>query len=164
MALLIALVVAYQSYRHSEPASAASFTQGNQGIAERTAYRPPTAKSTGPTVTTTAAETTASSGTPASATKAAPTKASAATRAVRLSLAAARGNCWVEVRSSSSKGKVLYVGTLLKGKSFKLVVSKLWIRFGAPENIQLELNGKVVTIPSGTLDVLVTPTGIKPAT
>lgn len=82
---------------------------------------------------------------------------------VQLRIAASRGDCWIEVREHSSTGRVLYEGTLERGKSVSLVVKRFWIRFGASESVDVALDGKPVAVPSGTVDVLVTPAGIQSA-
>src|SRR5207302_8587692 len=90
-----------------------------------------------------------------------PAVAVAVATTVKLSLAASKGDCWLEIRTASAKGKILYVATLLKGKSYKVAGAKLWVRMGAPQNVDLLLNGDPVAIPSATQDVLVTPAGVK---
>lgn len=50
---------------------------------------------------------------------------------------------------------------MTKGKTFRLVVLKLWIRLGAPQNVDLAIAGKPVKSPVGTQDVLMTPAGVK---
>ena len=89
------------------------------------------------------------------------TAASAATplaaAPVKLRIAASRGDCWIEVRERSSTGRVVYEGTLEQGKSFSLVVKRLWIRFGVSQSVDVALDGKPVAVPGGTVDVLVTP-------
>ena len=161
VALAIALIPAYSHYRHSPPAAPAVAVNG--GAAQQTSFRPaPTAlpKQT-PPATKPRART---------APKPAVTKkrkavlpAKPAKERLKLTLAATRGDCWVEVRDGSSTGKVLYVGTLTKGKSFKVAVSKLWVRFGAPQNVDLAIAGKPARLPGGVQDVLVTSRGVKPA-
>lgn len=38
---------------------------------------------------------------------------------------------------------------MTKGKTFRLVVLKLWIRLGAPQNVDLAIAGKPVKSPVG---------------
>lgn len=51
---------------------------------------------------------------------------------------------------------------MTKGKTFRLVVLKLWIRLGAPQNVDLAIAGKPVKSPVGTQDVLMTPASSPP--
>jgi hypothetical protein len=69
----------------------------------------------------------------------------------------------MEVRAGSSTGRLVYVGTLTKGKSLRATAAKLWMRLGRPQNVDLEVNGKASPIPTGTFDVLVTPRNVRPA-
>ena len=82
---------------------------------------------------------------------------------VKLRITASSGDCWVEVRERSSTGRLLYEGTLVQGKSFSLIVKRLWVRFGAAGSVDVALDGKPVAVPEGTVDVLVTPAGIQSA-
>ena len=82
---------------------------------------------------------------------------------VRLTLAATRGDSWAEIHQDSATGKLLYQGTLTQGKRFDVVVRRLWIRFGAPQNVDLTVNGKKQTIPTSTLNVFITRAGVQPA-
>ena len=105
------------------------------------------------------------------ATRVAPTPAPAPSTApnstppavARLALKAARGDCWVEVRKGSSAGESLFVGTLATGSAKTFSAKTLWIRFGAPETLDLTLNGKAARIPAGTVNVVVTPRGLRSA-
>ena len=149
-ALAIALIPAWRSYHSSSSPLLPSLARSGGAEAERTSYRPPTA----PAQKSLAAPAGVSRETPA------PRKAAPAAAVAKLRLAASRGDCWLEVRASTAKGKVLYVGTLIKGKSLKLAARTFWIRFGAPQDVDLVVNGDPVSIPSGTLDVLVSRDGI----
>ena len=94
---------------------------------------------------------------------AAPTRAPVPATQSKVTLAASRGDCWMEVRAGSSTGRLVYVGTLTKGKSLRATAAKLWMRLGRPQNVDLEVNGKASPIPTGTFDVLVTPRNVRPA-
>jgi hypothetical protein len=82
---------------------------------------------------------------------------------VRLVLAAAEGGSWVEAHSGSPAGPLLYRGTLTSGEELPLSGRRLWLRLGAASNLTFTLNGRR-TGPNlqGTVDVLVTPQGIRP--
>jgi hypothetical protein len=84
--------------------------------------------------------------------------------AVTLRLQAARGSCWIVIRSASSTGAVRYVGTLVQGTSLQARGKQLWVSLGAAGNLNATLNGKrLQRFPTGTIDVIVTDAGVKPA-
>lgn len=72
-----------------------------------------------------------------------------------LLVTAARGNCWLEVRSirTGPNGKrvekLLYEGTLEKGQRQRFVAAKLWINASVPENLAVSLNGDSLRIGGG---------------
>jgi cytoskeleton protein RodZ len=83
----------------------------------------------------------------------------------RLVLAATRGDCWVSVRAGSRDGRVLYEGMVSEGDLVQVAGPRLWVRIGAPWNIDGTLNGRrIADLPADTGNVLVTPAGIAPAT
>jgi len=75
-------------------------------------------------------------------------------------LAASRGRCWLSVHSGSATGPSVFERTLQPGQSARVVSRRLWIRIGAPWNLDATLNGKSVQLPASTASVVVTPTGI----
>jgi Domain of unknown function (DUF4115) len=84
--------------------------------------------------------------------------------AVTLRLAAARGDCWIVIRSASSKGAVRYVGTLEHGAALQARGARLWVSLGAAGNLDATLNGKRLhRFPTGTIDLIVTGTGVRQA-
>jgi hypothetical protein len=112
---------------------------------------------------------------PAAATRTQKTKASTAAKAkakpaakpvvkqLKVTLAATQGDCWLAVRTGSKDGKLVYTGTLVKGKSLDVSAKSLWIRFGAPQNVQLTVNGDGASIPTSSQDVVITRNGIQAA-
>ena len=54
----------------------------------------------------------------------------------------------------------LYVGTLQPGQTVRFTARRLWIRMGAPWNLDAHLNGKPVTLSPALGNVLVTGTGV----
>ena len=93
------------------------------------------------------------------------TKAPAPADVARLVLRAARGDCWLSIRVGTPDGAVVYEGVLTAGRTLRVQGTRLWVRLGAAANLDVALNGKPVTTPAaGTLDVVVTPAGIRPAT
>jgi cytoskeleton protein RodZ len=70
-----------------------------------------------------------------------------------LTLAATRGPCWLEVRS---KGAVLYQRELVQGGRAVFTGKRLWLRIGAPWNLDATVNGKPFALPAATGDIVVT--------
>jgi cytoskeleton protein RodZ len=78
----------------------------------------------------------------------------------RIVLAAARGRCWLSVHIGSARGTSVFERTLQPGQTARFVSRRLWIRIGAPWNLDASLNGKSVQLPASTASVVVTSTGI----
>jgi hypothetical protein len=79
----------------------------------------------------------------------------------RIAFAASRGPCWLSVRLASAAGRVLYGHTLEPGEHASFVGARLWIRLGAPWNVDATLNGKPAQLPVSVGDVLVTPGAVR---
>jgi hypothetical protein len=84
-------------------------------------------------------------------------------RVARIVLTAARGGCWLSVRLGSDTGRLLYEATLAQGQSARFSAPRVWIRVGAPWNLDATLNGKPVQLPGSLGNVIVTPAGIRSA-
>jgi cytoskeleton protein RodZ len=85
-------------------------------------------------------------------------------RLARLVLVAARGDCWLSVRAGSREGRILYEGLLREGRSLRFAGKRLWVRMGAPWNLEARLNGKAASgLPADTGSILVTRAGVKRA-
>jgi cytoskeleton protein RodZ len=84
-----------------------------------------------------------------------------------LVLAAVRGPCWVLVRTGSATGAVIEERTLLQGQTVRYELRKpLWMRLGAPWNVDLSIGGRTVgTSPSSSspLNILVSAAGVRRA-
>jgi hypothetical protein len=53
---------------------------------------------------------------------------------------------------------------LREGDSLPVAGKRLWIRIGAPWNLEARLNGRVLSsLPTDTGNVLATPAGLSPA-
>lgn len=78
----------------------------------------------------------------------------------RLAFVAARGPSWLAVHIGSAAGPAVYVRTLQPGQTARFVSRRLWVRIGAPWNLDAKLNGKAVTLPASTGNVLATATGL----
>jgi RodZ C-terminal domain len=145
LAAVAALVIV--ALRARENHAAVGATSSAATASRRRSLKPaPTQTATQATVETTD---TASTPTPVSSTTV------PATAGVDLTLAAARGDCWVEVRASSATGAVLYAGTLKSGrrKTFHAPAA-LWARFGGAANLDVVLDGRPLPIPAGTYSAI----------
>jgi transcriptional regulator with XRE-family HTH domain len=78
----------------------------------------------------------------------------------RVVIVATRGPCWLGVRIGSQTGPSVYERTLDRGASVLFVSKRLWIRIGAPWNVDAKLNGRAIGLPARTGNVLVTPVGL----
>jgi len=78
----------------------------------------------------------------------------------RVVLTASNGRSWLDAHQGSATGKQLYIGVLEQGQTVRLRGSRLWIRLGAPAALTATLNGRPLTLPSGTANVIVTESGI----
>ncbi len=91
-------------------------------------------------------------------------KLAGSSRGGRLVLVAAHGDCWLSVRTRSREGRVLYEGVLREGDSLPVAGKRLWIRIGAPWNLEAKRNGRVLpSLPTDTGNVFATPAGLSPA-
>jgi hypothetical protein len=82
----------------------------------------------------------------------------------RLVLVAARGDCWLSIRAKSRDGRVLEEGLLREGSAVRVAAKRLWIRIGAPWNLDARLNGRALRgLPADTGNVFVTAAGLEPA-
>ena len=81
---------------------------------------------------------------------------------VNLVVRALEGDSWMEVRSGSVAGRLLYNGTLERGQSKPFRGRRLQLALATPENVVVRLNGNRVSLPAGTTFV-VTARRIVPA-
>jgi cytoskeleton protein RodZ len=62
------------------------------------------------------------------------------------SITAARGRCWLLVRAGGPNGTVLFEGVLEQGQAKRFpVASRLWVRMGRPNVLDIMLAGKPVS-------------------
>jgi len=81
-----------------------------------------------------------------------------------LLLTAARGRCWLLVRVGSSSGPIVYQQTLYAGHTLRLGLHRtLWIRIGAPWNLDAAVGKSSVTLPTHIADVVATAAGLQQA-
>jgi hypothetical protein len=59
---------------------------------------------------------------------------------------------------------LVYQKTLEQGRTARFVSTRLWIRIGAPWNLDAMLNGKAVQLPASIGDVVVTSAGLRATT
>ena len=87
--------------------------------------------------------------------------ATPAPAAVRPLLLTARDDSWVAVRFRSAKGKLVWAGTLRRGRTLKLGLAKpLWIRAGKPTALAAAVGTRAVAVPDATIFVA-TPKGLR---
>jgi hypothetical protein len=116
------------------------------------------AASASPAISTAPGTTTASETTTRETTAAEPTRIASG---VRLTLSAI-ADTWIEIRSGSVNGDVLYSGILPQGSAKRFRSAHLWASFGAAANLTARLNGKPLHLPPGTYSALVGARGLKP--
>ncbi len=104
------------------------------------------------------AVTTAAAPRPVAAPKTKPKPAAARKpRLVRLTLTAARGDCWVLVRAGSETGRILYERTLRQGSTVHFTQRRpLWVRVGAGLNLDARVGGRPLrSLPHMTGNLLI---------
>jgi transcriptional regulator with XRE-family HTH domain len=80
-----------------------------------------------------------------------------------LRLAATRGSCWLLVRVGSSSGPIVYQQTLQAGRTLRLGLRRtLWIRIGAPWNLDATVGRRSLTLPARIGDVMASAAGLRP--
>jgi cytoskeleton protein RodZ len=78
-----------------------------------------------------------------------------------LLLRATQGPCWLSVRQRSEHGRQLFEGTLEPGDSRRFAYAPLWIRIGAPWNLEASRAGRRLVLPQTVANVVVTASGIR---
>ena len=72
----------------------------------------------------------------------------------RLAVRASDGSSWMEVRETSSAGKLLYSGTLEEGQRKSFEGQSLQLALAKPRHVVVRLNGNRVELPKGTTFVV----------
>jgi cytoskeleton protein RodZ len=67
---------------------------------------------------------------------------------------ASEGSSWMEVRSATSSGKLLYSGTLEQGQRKTFDGKSLQVALAKPQHVVVRLNGNRVELPRGTTFVV----------
>jgi hypothetical protein len=161
---VIALEVTTDRFEaHRTPAFAASETTGGAITGPAASAPPlatePTTRETGAVPEPTTGDTTRGREPATGETTTSPEPVGAST-GVRLTLAA-RADSWVEVRSASANGNVLYSGILPQGSVKHFSSTRVWVRFGAAANLTARLNGRRLLLPTGTYDALIGARGLQ---
>ena len=73
---------------------------------------------------------------------------------VHLVVRAVAGNSWMEVRSGTTAGRLLFGGTLESGERKTFDGSRLQLALSEPANVSVRLNGNHVNLPAGTTFVV----------
>ena len=73
---------------------------------------------------------------------------------VDLVVRAVGGSSWMEVRSGSTSGRLLYSGTLEQGDRKEFEGRQLQLALAEPQNVSVRLNGNRTQLPSGTAFVV----------
>lgn len=138
LALLILAVLVFAGIGVNDKSSSPSTARKGPG-GETVAYAP----------TTTAPPKTQSP--PSKKTTTAPSQPAPQASAVVLVVTASRGDCWLEVRRGSETGPVRYAATLPLGETVRFQGARFWVRFGGASNVDVLFGGKPVSVPSGTV-------------
>jgi hypothetical protein len=74
--------------------------------------------------------------------------------AVRVTITATRGNCWISAHRGSQTGSLLAEKTLLEGETVSLRGRRIWLELGAAGNVDVAVNGRPRPIASGTTELV----------
>ncbi len=81
-----------------------------------------------------------------------------------LEIAAVHGQSYVAVHRGGPAGKILFQGTINKGKMEPFVGTRFWLNVSSPENLVITVGGKRVQLSGHRpLALTVTPSGVHPA-
>jgi cytoskeleton protein RodZ len=82
-----------------------------------------------------------------------------------LTVTALRGTTHLTARVANARGNVAFDGTIAKGDPARAIRGRrLWVQIDSPENLRIQVRGKLVHVPGGKPKVIIiTPTGWRPA-
>ena len=81
-----------------------------------------------------------------------------------LTLTGLRGSTHVAARVENATGNVAFDGTIPQGDSQSIRGRRLWLQIDSPENLRIQVHGKLVHVPGlKPRVIIVTPTGWHPA-
>ncbi|HEX4745586.1 MAG TPA: RodZ domain-containing protein [Gaiellaceae bacterium] len=83
-----------------------------------------------------------------------PTQIAKARGTARLAVRAVDGSSWMEVRTATPAGKLLYSGTLEQGQLKSFEGRSLQLALAEPDNVAVRVNGNRVDLPAGTTFVV----------
>jgi cytoskeletal protein RodZ len=158
IAALVALIVLEAT--DLSIASRTSRTSAVRDVTTATTVRDVTTATTTRTAPPTADSVTTAPEPTTDETTTAPERFRPAARGVRLTLSAT-ADTWLEVRTGTAEGRVLYSGILAQGRARRFEGARLWARFGAASNLAARLNGNPLHLPAGTYSVLVGARGLR---
>lgn len=93
----------------------------------------------------------------------APVRPASVPRPARITFIASRGGSWLQVRSGSHAGRLLYDGTVSQGAKLRFRSPRLWVRLGSGSNLDIWVNSRPArTALFGTYDAFVTARGVRP--
>jgi hypothetical protein len=75
-------------------------------------------------------------------------------RHVTLLVRAVAGSSWMEVRAGTGSGRLLYSGTLVRGRHKRFQGTQLQLTIASPENVAIRLDGHRRQLPSGSTFVV----------
>ena len=79
----------------------------------------------------------------------------------RLTVIAARGPCWLDVRRGGPTGDGVFAGILARGERRTFLGKVVWVTLGAGENVDMRLNDEPVSdVPSGISTLIARPDGV----
>ena len=86
----------------------------------------------------------------------------AATPWIALELTASKGDSVISVAryNRSAKGRLLWDGTLERGKTERFVGPRLWVRVTVPRNVTARINGRRVRLPRSPRGLVATRQGL----
>ena len=85
--------------------------------------------------------------------------------AAHVILTAANGDCWLQIFAGSPSGRLLFEGTLDRGKAQTWTRPRLWVNAGAPHSLVVRVNGRLQQLPGNgsPTKFVITPRGVSPA-
>ena len=94
-----------------------------------------------------------------------PVKTHTGAPAPLLMVTALRGSTHLTARVGTARGNVAFDGTIAKGDPARAIRGhRLWLQIDSPENLRIQVRGKLVHVPGGKPKVIiVTSTGWRPA-
>jgi hypothetical protein len=122
---------------------------------------PPAPAPSEPPAAATSPRTTGEATTEATAsTREAATTAAEADRPTTVVIRASRGASWFSARAGSEEGRVLDERTLAQGESAQVEAERVWLTVGAAGNVDVLVNGRPLTVPVGTIALLLGGQGV----